>query len=962
MPSRNALFELATRRNSYVCRSCLTALGLSQPPPRFTRGYARHSRIGRPSSLRQQNAATKAPPREILSNGSKSVSRHFEEPGEPDTAEEDSLWDGLDLEDSTPNLSSNERPKINYFEKDPKTGEVTPIPEFEDDGEDEPDFEDIQELGRSALAKFKTLDAALGKADQLDYYLEKLLEKHGPPGAIEAFRAALKSFDEPSKSEPQSDFNVEEEPDANADNVVGSLMEAISEPKSDDTPELKDAALAVQDTLKSLTSEIEGEASGGTATGDTSNEVAWPNAFEKSAIRKVESRDFDVLPSITFPKDKYSSFQLHRLNRLADDLQTRLRASTAAVRKPAHVRKIRDDATNIAFCMLMSELSKPHTEVDEGIWRALWTIFSHEGPSNPTRMRRIRRLSNAMRMAGAPLSDKQELLAIEAAFEGQAFDVALDSWKRQVTQLGDEETRTTMAYWALGVRMWSAVGDIERAERACKTLFEKSTPSIPADSRVLLHLIQAYCAKAETAEKGFSLYRRMRDFAKQLEKPFEIQDYDDVISIFLHSGHTDYAMFAFTDMMFAGAVTLRGKAHLPNHVRNQFFFGKWLKRLIGANDLDGAYNVLVFMQKNGVMAASIQVNGLIGAWLRTGLDADRAKAYSLARAMIRSRQTFVDCRKRQALLEWPLRLWQIGPNKQRSAKQTRRRGSGVDVDMDYGLVPKATVETFVILAAEYRQRALFIRLEELFVAYKQCEMPGDAMMMNELIAAAVAQRKGNQARELYKLMVHENDVLPTPDTFAILFSSLPVNVAGVPLVNERQKAESTHEARAIFADMISSSWVYCEKPARGRAKRLSENQAKLILHSFRKADDWAGVCGALMGLRDVMGYQLTRGVMLEMVEGVERIDRRSPRMARVVIRATIKLQELVEELQRQGKLNAHLTPEGMKDWKALYTILLSFYHSKLQQSAVEDWGRLLEEAKEEMGLARMTVTLPKNSD
>lgn len=879
----------------------------------------------------------------VTSEGERLRRKRYNEPLEPDA-----LWEDLEPETGkTPNKSRTNRPKINYYEKDPKTGKVEPVSNIEDDGEPEPDFEDIEELGRSILDKAKMLEATIGKSDRLDRYLERVLAKHGPPGAIEAFRAALQSYDAPDeKAAEQSALNnIDQDSDANVEDVVKNISKAMSATNYDDAPELKEAVTAFQDALKGLT-----DGSKGKAEAIKTLQNGFDEGPHYTPSRTAETRDHNELPPITFPEDKHSPHQLRKLNHLASRLKKRLEASLAAIGKTENVRRERDTLTSQAFIGLLDVMNKPHTRVPETFWQALWTIFSHEGSSNPNRLKRIRKLSKAMIDAGAPLGDTEELLAIEASFQCGATQEALDWWKRKVTVLGHQDSQATILYWELGVRMWCEVGDVQRAERACKNLLERSTPANPADSRVLLHLVQAYCASPATAEKGFAFYRRMRTLAAKLEKPLEIQDYDDVISVFLRTGHTDYAMFAFTDMMFAGTINLHGKAKLPNQTRNQFFFGKWLKRLIGDGDLDGAYDVLVFMQKNGVMAASIQVNGLIGAWLRTGTVANREKAYSLAWAMIRSRQTFVDLRKREALVEWPIRLWDNRPS------ASDRKNNNNKPEMDYGMVPKATVETFIILAGQYRERRLFNRLEELFVAYKQCEMPGDAMMMNELIAAAVAQDRGDMARELYNLMVHEHDVLPSTDTFAILFSSLPANRTPVPLVNRYEIDESRTQARSVFADMMQSMWVYQEKVGRrGPFTPLSEQQVKLILHSFRKVGDWAGLSVALMGLRDVMKYQLTRGVMLEMIEGVEGLDKPSPRTGKVMIRATLKLQGLVEYMQKQGQLDPDLTAEGMKDWKVLYKILLSYYHTILQKSTNENPGELIHQAKQEMGLAETTL-------
>ena len=500
--------------------------------------------------------------------------------------------------------------------------------------------------------------------------------------------------------------------------------------------------------------------------------------------------------------------------------------------------------------------------------------------------------------------------------------------------------------------------DLDRAERASKALLDRASPSTPADSRVFLHLIKAYTSRTDTADKGFLLYRRMRELAKKLEKPMEIEDYDDVIRVFLTTGHTDYAMFAFTDMMYAGAINLYGKTKLPNAVNYRFFFGKWLKRLIGDGDLDGAYKVLVYMQKNGVMAAAVQINGLIGAWLRSRTANNRKKAEHLVWSMIDARKGFVELRERERATVWPIRLYDGRP------QSSAHEGD----DLDYTMVPRATAETFILMAENYRERGLFGQLEELFVAYKECEIGGDAMMMNELIAAAVAQGRPDKAQELYHMMVHDHDILPNADTHAIMFRSLPINnLRGRQLeqVAPDVVAQSRAQARSFFSDMMASTWVYQEEGWRERhGGLLSEEQVKLILHSFRKCGDPEGVVVALECLRDVMRFKITRNVLLEMIAEVEGIDRPSPRTHRIIVRTTMKLQALVEKMQRiqqseakagggQGADKAPTDPDKVKDPRFLYSILLEDYMEKARKQHRDNWHfeKSLKAAWKEMGAA-----------
>lgn len=837
MTPRTALLELATRRSNYICRSCSKTLGIQhqqrQPNQNFIRFYAGNS------------------------------TRH----GAP-------FVTATSTSDNPVKEPEDKGYTVNYFEKD-ETGEVRRVSVGED--EDDVDMEDIRALEASAMAKLERLDATLENLSQKSQFLEKLLARHGPDGAVEAFRKAMESYGD------------------------------------DEDHSTSGIPLIAVDT----------------------NQVAK---------RKAE---------------------LDKINNLIALLNNWVKRSAVA-RKEGKLNKQHIMKTWSHFIALKKVLTKDNIiTVPKKAWDALWDLFSFEGPANPARMAQIRGLYNVMTKAGAPLNDEQHLLAIEAAFVEGYTSLANEHWKRFAPILGNKDS-CAIAFWELGVRLWSQQGDIQRAERASRAALDRASPETPADSRVLLHLIRAYANQADTAEKGFLLYRRMRELANELDKPMEIEDYDDVISIFLTTGHTDYAMFAFTDMMYAGTVNLYGKTKLPNAVKNRFFFGKWIKRLIGAGDLDGAYKVLVYMQRNGVMAPAVQVNGLIGAWLRSRTADNRKKAVGLAWSMIETRKAFVQLRQRERLAEWPIRLYDGRPN------SSDHQGE----DLDYTMVPRATSETFILMAENYRERGLFGQLEELFVAYKESEIGGDAMMMNELIAAAVAQGRGDKAQEIYQMMVHEHDILPNADTHAVLFKSLPINnLKGRQLeqVAPATVEQSREQARSFFADMMASTWVYQEEGWRERhGGMLSEDQVKLILHSFRKCGDYVGVIVALECLRDVMRFKITRNVLLEMIAEVEDIDRPSPRTHKIVVRTTMKLQSLVEKMQRERQAEAEKAgqdapeastdPDKVRDPQFLYSILLEHYLEKARKQHHDVWYFKKAMKKAWKGMGAATVVRPDFED
>ncbi len=184
--------------------------------------------------------------------------------------------------------------------------------------------------------------------------------------------------------------------------------------------------------------------------------------------------------------------------------------------------------------------------------------------------------------------------------------------------------------------------------------------------------------------------------------------------------------------MFSGAIDLHGKTKLPAQVANHFFFGKWLKRLIGAHDLDGAYKVVCYSGAASVLAAAIQLNGLLGAWMRTKTASNVEKAEKLGWAMIRSRLMFVDLRRRQeALGQWPIQLRAVGKT---CGFPICQEGMPPNF-LGCPVLPLETVFSHGRQLPEtsaYRSTGGAMR-----VAFKQAEIATDSFMMNQMLESYV---------------------------------------------------------------------------------------------------------------------------------------------------------------------------------------------------------------------------------
>ncbi|KAJ6790329.1 hypothetical protein PWT90_10966 [Aphanocladium album] len=480
------------------------------------------------------------------------------------------------------------------------------------------------------------------------------------------------------------------------------------------------------------------------------------------------------------------------------------------------------------------------------MWDFLWKVFSVDENINIHRLAHISMLARDMSEARVPFSPPQQLLAIEAMFMEGWEDRAVDSWKRCMGTLGQETAETFKDFWELGVRMHCRAGNLEQAQRAVNKLIEKRL-----DARILLPLIRSLSEQnnPESKKRAWDMYRQMREL---LGKSMKLSDYDKVVAYFLTTGQTENALFAFVDMMSDGQIDLTVQKYMPSVVANKFFLGKWLKRLIGAGDVDGAHSVVEFMRTKGVEASPIQVNGLIGAWQRSGGAQDLEKSEQVAWEMIQNRIKFVQARK------------------VKSNKELKKPARSAPAPL-----PRATLETFCILAENYRLRELHDQLAALWDAFRESEISPDAFMMNQLLESNIQMGGHKKAVELYEFLVTERSVKPDAYTFSALWKTLAVN--RLHIISPDMSAEARTATRQMFAQTAAFRSVF--------GTGMDGQLARKILHSFRRVKDPAGFLVALTALKDVFQFVPTEMLALELVIGTTKLSWDAPAQRRKLMQA-----------------------------------------------------------------------------
>lgn len=616
-----------------------------------------------------------------------------------------------------------------------------------------------------------------------------------------------------------------------------------------------------------------------------------------------------IPPAPEIPETQWTPNQRKKITKL----NASIRAAWRMSRRDSGLTK--KTAQNVYKAYHAARLTMAHSwsSVPLEAWNYLWEVFSAEEPINVNRLAHVSLLARDMSEAKVILSPSQQLLTIEAVFVDGWESKAIENWRRCMSSLGDDGSEIFKEFWELGVRMYCRLGDLPQAEHAVSRLLERRS-----DPHILLPLIRA-CSEEQSAEsrdRAWSVYRVMREL---LGPDMNLSDYDQVVSSFLTTGQTENALYAFVDMMSDGRIDLKHGNHkrLPSVVANKFFLGKWLKRLIGAGDLDGAHEVVVFMRKRGVSAAPIQLNGLVGAWQRSGSAADLAKADELAWNMIESRINFVRARKER--------------------KRGTLRVSGQAGPEPF---PRATLETFSLLAENYRVRQLREPLEQLWQAFREAEMRADAFMINQLLESSIQAGQWKEALSLYHYYVTEKGVAPDPYTFSALWKTLGVNRL-LALAPDSHGAEVA-ATRRLFAETVNHKDVFMPEGMDGQL-------ARKILHSFRRLPDHAGLLLALTALKDIFKFLPPESLVLEMVLGTTKLSWSTASQRRFLMAAKRDIDRCLEDWAGGDATKL----EGDSRGEALYEYLRKKYWPMLDGLAV-DQRAFLADAASQMGVCEVS--------
>ena len=496
---------------------------------------------------------------------------------------------------------------------------------------------------------------------------------------------------------------------------------------------------------------------------------------------------------------------------------------------------------------------------------------------DPYWARHLITLVSDMKSQGKQLQLDQVACYIEALrYEGR-WEEAIGEWQGGRKMVQDDQ-RASAEYELLGVRLFASQGNPAKAEEIASKYLETGDRS---ESRILVPIMDTWIGRRDDIgiKHAWALYLRMK---MQLGSDMTMKDYDSVSVSFLRGNRTDLALAVFKDMMLTGHQTeqgsvelyrkslgLVGKMHasaisveqlnhmsltgltvLPRHFQNKFFYGSWMKKLIGIDEADAAASVVELMYERGVKPDPKHLNGIIGAWLRSRSDFDKDKAEQMAWAMIHQRIDFV--RKRNFSLSTE------------TTDAVEINGKSVEIPPHVRRsVSPATIETYCLLLHYYGRRVMQDKIHLVQAALEMGELKPNSYWMNHLLYIDLHRGRHDLSWARYA----EDAVPPDLETFAALWDCEKAHLDALVIYRK----DPFPGPRRIMYEMMS--WFEsCRKRERQMLRReFSRELYEQIIRCVSQAHDLQGTLVALYALRDSFGYYPSSDTNETIIHQVARI-------------------------------------------------------------------------------------------
>ncbi|QKX54009.1 uncharacterized protein TRUGW13939_01091 [Talaromyces rugulosus] len=542
------------------------------------------------------------------------------------------------------------------------------------------------------------------------------------------------------------------------------------------------------------------------------------------------------------------------------------------------------------------------------IFQLLWKAQIQDQKPSANQLNHVQALVKDIKSVGRDLSPDETLEFIGIVHSAGDTERALQMWEEQQTAISNGEGNID-AYWNLGVRLFAAYGDPQRAQDIAFAFLSRNEGR---SARILIPIIMAWIEQGEkdAPNKAWASYLQLRTL---LGFDMKMKDYDEITISFLKSGHINLALAVFKDMMVTGkdpsndstqifqkAIGLAGNMHamsiraedvnkislsaltiLPRRFQNKFFYASWMKKLIGMGEVDSAASVVELMFERGIRPDAIHLNGIIGGWLRHGTTYSRDKAERLGWAMIQHRIDTVWAR--------------LQPFQESPKLDMPEVSDGIEIPkfLDRG-IPPANIETFSILLLHYTRRGDDGMIRYLNKCLGDAQIKPNSYFMNHLLYAELRKHNIDVLWKEFKSMAAY--VRPDLETFACLWDC-------GKLQYDRSRKEWDPEfpsARQLFSLMMQWFSTLNPQAQQSAQAEFSRELYDQITLCFSLSKDPCGTLVSLYAMRDLFGHfpdEQTARMLVLQITRLSGIPARTPRKARRRLFSTPGQKEKAETVQ-----------------------------------------------------------------
>ena len=585
----------------------------------------------------------------------------------------------------------------------------------------------------------------------------------------------------------------------------------------------------------------------------------------------------------------------------------------------------------------------------------VWESQTAGQMASDMRAAHLQTLVNDAMATGIAPSIPQTLSYIESLHESGKTSQALDEWETHQTELSQEK-EDLEAYWKLGVQIFAAEGNPQRAQDIALAFLANDKSRNP---RILNPVIVAWGQQPgkEAGVKAWALYLQRKIF---LGSDMAMEDYDHISIGFLKAGRLDLAIAVFKDMMVTGrypasdsaalykaAVGLAGNLHesgvseqgvnkvslsaltlLPRQFQNRFFYASWMKKLIGMGEVDSAALVIELMYERGVRPDPKHLNGLIAGWFREGDGPSRKKAEHLGWAMIQQRVDLAWSRSNTP---------GSAPRVSMDQTQTDDIPTRVPKWMQRN-VPPGNIETFSILLLHYTRRADEDMINYLAGCLNDAQLRPNSYFMNHLLYAELRKQ---DVRELWaKFKTMSTTIQPDLETYACLWD------CGKLQFDRGRTSFSTDfpSARILFSSMIT--W-YTQLPARTASivqEEFSKDLYDQIIRCFCLSKDLPGTLIALHVLKATFNFypdETTARLVILQVARLAGVPPNTPKRRLRHLSSTPRSKENIKQIHRLVEILSERQTIALGDRGLAVSTLDAHERSECQLEIVSDLIRII---------------------